>query len=164
MVSHYFSQKVGYRKYCFMATPSSKPTKPKHRKRGSRRMGRILLFLLFIALLAAAAAGTLFLPHLGLQEASILKGILVISALWNTVLLIAVAYRQEWARIILIGFLLFCAVALVAVYPELVGQNTILRTPKMIGILFFMGITQVISAVVLIFSTNVRWLMRNSID
>ncbi|MDD5351298.1 MAG: hypothetical protein PHQ12_13895 [Chthoniobacteraceae bacterium] len=98
------------------------PSAIKIRKRRHYRVqsGRLYIFLLFLWLRIVDAAMLLCVyPKLPVLHQRTLVLFLGITAVWSTGLLIAIWFRQNWAKYILVGSLLFTVVFSLSMIPGL---------------------------------------------
>ncbi|MEI6562009.1 MAG: hypothetical protein WCO68_07995 [Verrucomicrobiota bacterium] len=101
--------------------PSRQPKSRRVRKRRKKaETGRFYIFCIFVWLrtIDAATLHSLY-PELPIVYQRYLILSLVISATWNTGLLLAIWFRQQWAKYILAGSLLLTVASILAMLPGL---------------------------------------------
>ena len=97
--------------------PKSRRVRRRHKK---AKTGRFYIFCIFLWLRAIDAATLYFLyPRLSVVYKRHLVLSLVISATWNTCLLLAIWFRQQWAKYILAGSLLVTVTSIFSMLPGL---------------------------------------------
>lgn len=107
--------------YTLSPLPLEIAKSPRRRHRHSKwRNGRFYVFLIFLWLrVADVVALTCVYPHLpSAQRPAVICWVLV-TAIWSTVLLIAIWCRQKWAKFILAGSLLCTVIFVWAGIPGL---------------------------------------------
>jgi len=137
-------------------------TNPRQRVRGNKTMGRIALVVIFLCLAAINYAATAVLPYTGIYTAYY-QGLLFLGTVWSAILLVAIGYKQGWARVILIVFLLgFVAVQLVFL------PDVIQRYPNFwencLRIVLLHWVAHIGAAIYLLVSVDIRWLLRGGIN
>ena len=80
------------------------PVETRPRARANRLAGRIWLGVFFIILTAMNVANSTIEPMLG-SLASLFRAALIVSTIWNAVLLISIGYQHGWARYLLSSLL-----------------------------------------------------------
>lgn len=130
--------------------------RPGHHKHGSSRKGRIWIVVLFLVLRFLDGALLYNVPH-----TNRLMALVLIEAVWTTVLLVAIWYRRNWARALLAIGLLVAGVSSLVVEAGLTDKGA----DGEHGLLMF-GVTagQIIVAFILIFSVNLNRLTSRSYD
>ena len=91
---------------------SKQPVAPRSRTKANRFVGMAWLAVLFLFLLAINLANSTIEPMLG-TLAPLFRAALIISTIWNGVLLAAIGWGHGWARFVLALFL----------FSFVVGQN-----------------------------------------
>ena len=101
--------------------PTRAPKVRRVRKRRKKaKNGRLYIFLLFLWLRAIDAATLFFLyPRLSVVYQRHLIVFLVAIAVWTTILLVAIWFRQHWAKFLLAGSLLLVVASTLALIPGL---------------------------------------------
>jgi len=96
-------------------------SKPRvHKRRKKAETGRFYIFCIFLWLRAIDAATLYSLyPRLSAVYKNYLIVSLVASATWNTCLLLAIWFRQHWARYVLAGSLLLTVASIFSMLPGL---------------------------------------------
>ena len=129
-----------------------------HKRRRKAKRGRLYIFLLFVWLRMIDTATLFFLyPRL----ATVYKQYLVVSivtvAVWTTGLLLAIWFRQHWAKYLLVFTLLMAVISTLMMLP---GLPDSMQPQKLV--LLTMGITAVYLpvALVLIASRHIHKLTR----
>jgi len=126
-----------------------------HKRRHYRaRNGRLYIFLLFLWLRIVDAVMILCVcPKLQVVPQRNLVLFLGVTAVWTTGLLMAIWFRQNWAKYILVGSLLFTVVFTLAMIPGL--PDAIHPTQQLY---FIFGVTAIYLpvALVLIISKHIQ--------
>ena len=139
-----------------------KTANPKHRERGSRLVGKIWLSVLFVVLTGMNYAASFIVPYIG-NCAPYYQGALFIATIWNAVLLAAIWNRQGWARFVLAFFLLGFVAGQLVFFPDI-----LLHYPNLSGeglhIVLLLSLTNILAAIFLILSLDIRWLSRPNND
>ena len=103
-----------------MHTQELEPHPSRRRRKGQRssrsKRGRLLLVAIFIAFRISDA---LMLFAAGPYNNSQLVGSIITTGIWTTALLVAIAYRKNWARYFLIILLILAVVTSFIVVPEI---------------------------------------------
>ncbi|MEI8235415.1 MAG: hypothetical protein WCH57_12135 [Verrucomicrobiota bacterium] len=145
-----------------MAFSLFKTSAPKHRERGNRFVGKIWLVVIFVVLTGMNYAASYIVPYIG-KFAPFYQGALFIATIWNGVLLAAIWNQQGWARFVLAFFLLGFVAAQLVFFPDI-----LLHYPNLSGeglrIILLLSLTNILAAIFLIFSLDIRWLSRPNND
>jgi peptidoglycan/LPS O-acetylase OafA/YrhL len=133
--------------------PEKRPGRHKH---GSSRKGRIWIVAIFCILRLLDGALLYKVPHTNKLEA-----LLLIEGIWTTVLLAAIWYRRNWARVILAVALLAAGISCLVVEAGFTDKGA----EGGHGLLMF-GVTagQMAVAFILIFSLHINRLTSRSYD
>lgn len=134
----------------------------RYRRKGNRTIGKIWLAVIFVVLTATNYAATFVLPYIG-KYAKPYQAVLFVAAIWSTVLIGAIWKKQGWARVALALFL-FCMVALQLVYvPDVMVRYPNFRDNGL-EIILLHSVTNVLAALFLILSLDIRWISHPSIE
>lgn len=125
-------------------------------------VGKIWLVLIFVALAGMNYAATFVLPYMG-RFAPYYQGALFIATIWDGVLLAAIWHKQGWARFFLAGFLLSFVAAQIACFPDIFLRYPTLKTEGL-NIILLLSLTDILAAIFLLLSLDIRWLSRPNND
>lgn len=99
---------------------AAKPIKQRRKRRKRVRNGRFYILLLFLWLRFVDVTFLVCVyPRLFQNQQQSLQGDLVVSAVWTTMLLIAIWFSQNWARYLLSGSILAAVVWAASTLPGL---------------------------------------------
>ncbi len=110
------------------------PPKRRHRH-GNATRARIGLVVVFLLL---GVVEFLFVLGVPPEWKRVLIPSIIVSSLWTTALLIALAFRHAWARLILLGIFALVAVAALVLIP-MAFENPTLLTPLLASLLVSAG-------------------------
>jgi hypothetical protein len=144
-----------------MHTPELAPHPSRRRRKGQRssrsKRGRLLLVAIFVAFRVSDA---LMFFAAGPHDKTQLVTSLITSAVWTTALLVAIAYRQNWARYILI-FLLILGVAFFLIVAPVILKDEV-DNPAMVPVLCITALINALSAWCLISASSIRRLTNSN--
>ena len=125
-------------------------------------MGKAWLMIVFMVLMIMNYLCTFVLPYIGMY-AKPYQGALFVETIWSTVLLAAIWKKQGWARIALAIFL-FCFVAaqLVCV-PDVIVRYPNFRENGL-QIVLIHSAANILAALFLIVSLDIRWISHPAIE
>jgi len=133
-----------------------KPVETRPRTRANRFAGKIWLGILFVFLLAINIANSAIGPMLG-TLAPVFKAALIVSTIWNGVLLATIGFGHAWARFLLASFL----------FSFVIGQalfiiNILVEHPSLKGepihLLAIVFASNLFAAIYLLISADIRQL------
>lgn len=129
------------------------------RRRSNSKLGRLLLFVIFGVLAVTYLAGGRFVSQE--PEYYLATAFCYCAPLWVGALMLGIWFRQTWAQVILSGLLLVSMLGAIGAFGALAVRDP--RPPKyvLVGLVLY-GIIQLLCAVVLIKSRDVRRLTSKS--
>lgn len=107
------------------------------------------------------AAGQL-LPLVGSLSSRCLA-VLVISVIWNAILLMAIAFKQSWARYTL-AVCLVCFVVVQLLFIADVSGKRKLMQEEAIEVVVLLSISNLFAAIFLLTSADIRQISRSTVD
>lgn len=116
------------------ARPPTPPPKRRHRH-GNATRARIGLVVVFLLLCVVEFLFVLGVPP---EWKRVLIPSIIVSSLWTTALIIALAFRHAWARLILLGIFALVAVAALVLIP-MAFENPTFLTPLFASLLVSAG-------------------------
>lgn len=126
------------------------------RRRGSQsKRGRLLLVAIFVALRISDAV---ILFGAGPYGGSEVLSSVITTGIWTTALLVAIGYRQNWARYILVGLLFLGVLGFLIVAPMIAKDEV--KSPTMVTVLCITTIINAGAAWCLISSSSIRRLLK----
>jgi hypothetical protein len=132
------------------------------RTRANRTVGKIWLGVLFVFLGFMNVANSTIEPMLG-SQAQLLQAALVVSSVWNGILLASIGFGHGWARYTLVGFLFSFVIGQILFVVNTSAQNPNLNGEpiRLLAILFAANI---FAGIFLLYSADIRQLAHHVID
>lgn len=141
---------------------SKKPVETRPRTRANRLVGQIWLIVLFFFLLAINLANSTIEPMLG-TLAPLFRAALIVSTVWNGVLLASIGWGQGWARYILAGFLFSFGIGEILFVINIIVQHPSLNGEP-IRLLAIVFASNIFAGIYLLFSADIRQIGHHVID
>ena len=127
--------------------------------RKNKKRGYVyLLFLFFWMRAIELMVAFHFYPKLTVHQKQQFHGPMMSAITWTTLLLIAIALRQQWARYVLAGWILFSVVLAWSFIP---GMPDAIYPTKILRLVIGCTVTYLPVALVLIFSKGIKKLTEN---
>jgi len=139
-----------------------KKSNSQQRLRGNKTAGRSLLILIFLCVAASNLATASILFYTG-DYTVFYKGGLFLGTVWTAVLLLTIWNRHDWARVVLVVFLLFFVALQFLFLPDIIQRNPNFQE-NCLKIILIHWAVHILSAIYLLTSVDIRWLARDEIN
>ena len=138
------------------------PVETRPRTRANRLVGRIWLCVLFIFLTANNLANSSITPMLGTM-APLFKAALIVSTLWNGVLLASIGCGHGWARYILAGFLFSFVIGQTLFIVNLISEHPALHGDP-INLMAIISASYILAGAWVLVSKDIRQISHHVIN
>jgi len=141
---------------------SKQPVAPRTRTKANRYVGMAWLVVLFIFLLAVNLANSAIEPMLG-TLAPLFRAALIISTIWNGVLLASIGCGHGWARYVLSGFLFSFVVGQILFLINIIVEHPSLKGDP-VHLLAIIFAADIFASIYLLVSADIRQIAHHVID